>query len=376
MTEKKYLNMNLMAVCGTVYRRASDEASSSGSDVALEQQLDDFSQHVGQISAVSLEKTGLPQVEKIAKNITVYRVADELIPQAMRTVHDLLHKGRTDAVIAQVMHMDVALKTAKDLQIKTIFNQHDFDVLPSMGKGGEIEPTLFLAPSRAVAERIAEVAGKEAIIYPNRFANLHEIIGSDTIQQKYDVLMFNPNTLKGGNIFVELAKRFPELQFAAVEGWTDLKTGGVFDLPLMQIMARSYSGDATAVQIPEEPSFTDIKNLTVLQPQKRVGDLIKAARLVLAPSQWEEAFGRVIVDAGLNNRHIIASNIGGIPEAMTVAGMPIETHPQLLVDDYTNIEAWITALRFFLQNETKLPKPEPKLPTPNITAVLDYLVNN
>jgi len=59
-------------------------------------------------------------------------------------------------------------------------------------------------------------------------------------------------------------------------------------------------------------------------------------RLMLIPSQWPEPFGRVAVEALANGIPVVASRTGGLPEAVGDAG--------ILVDDYSNPEAWVSAV--------------------------------
>ena len=56
--------------------------------------------------------------------------------------------------------------------------------------------------------------------------------------------------------------------------------------------------------------------------------------MLLAPSQIEEAFGRVIIEAGLNGIPAVASRIGGIPESIGESGvlLPPTDPPQRWAD--------------------------------------------
>ena len=56
----------------------------------------------------------------------------------------------------------------------------------------------------------------------------------------------------------------------------------------------------------------------------------------MVPSQWEEAFGRVIVEAQINGIPVLASDVGGIPEALG--------HGGVLVKNFRDPKAWQKAL--------------------------------
>jgi len=71
----------------------------------------------------------------------------------------------------------------------------------------------------------------------------------------------------------------------------------------------------------------------------------RQARLLLAPSQCFEAFGRVVVEAQTNGIPAIASNIGGLAEAVGEGGI-------LLAPD-GQVELWAEAVRKLWFDETE-----------------------
>lgn len=66
-----------------------------------------------------------------------------------------------------------------------------------------------------------------------------------------------------------------------------------------------------------------------------MGPIYAANDLLLVPSQVEDAFPRVIVEAGLHGVPTIGSSRGGIPEAVGNGGMIL--HP----DD---VDGWVRAI--------------------------------
>lgn len=63
--------------------------------------------------------------------------------------------------------------------------------------------------------------------------------------------------------------------------------------------------------------------------------VFQGARLVIVPSQWEEAYGRMAREAFLLGIPVLVSNIGGLPEAVG---------PGALVYDYRNASAWVARI--------------------------------
>ncbi|MFC4102456.1 glycosyltransferase family 4 protein [Paenibacillus xanthanilyticus] len=103
------------------------------------------------------------------------------------------------------------------------------------------------------------------------------------------VTMINPSNIKGLPIFLELAKRFPGLPFAAVPTWATTRD----DLE----------------------ALTALPNMTLLPRADDIDDILKATKILIVPSLWGEAFGAVIVDAMLRGIPVIASDVGGTSEA-------------------------------------------------------------
>jgi surfactin synthase thioesterase subunit len=103
------------------------------------------------------------------------------------------------------------------------------------------------------------------------------------------VTLVNPCAVKGISIFLALAARMPHARFAAVPLWG------------------TNAADRHALG--EHP------NITVLPPFDSIAQLVARTRVLLVPSLWAEARSRIIVEAMLHGVPVIASNVGGIPEA-------------------------------------------------------------
>lgn len=103
------------------------------------------------------------------------------------------------------------------------------------------------------------------------------------------VTMINPSQIKGIAIFLALAQALPEIPFAAVPTWatTDADLAALRALPNMQIFP----------------------------PNNNLDELFAQVRVLITPSLWGESFGQVVVDAMLRGVPVMASNVGGLPEA-------------------------------------------------------------
>lgn len=146
----------------------------------------------------------------------------------------------------------------------------------------------ILTVSRFMVDYIKEWSGCEAFsisvnVYPKgpfprlgRFASGH-------------VTLINPCVLKGIDIFLELADRFADIPFAAVPTWG--------------------STESDLADLARRP------NIQVWPATDDIDEIFRRSRIVLMPSLWIEAFGLVSVEAMLRGIPVLASTVGGLPEA-------------------------------------------------------------
>jgi surfactin synthase thioesterase subunit/glycosyltransferase involved in cell wall biosynthesis len=119
------------------------------------------------------------------------------------------------------------------------------------------------------------------------------------------VTLVNPCAVKGISIFLELADRMPDVRFAGVPTWGTTRQ--------------------------DRAALANRANVTLLDPVDNVDDILRRTRVLLVPSLWAEARSRIVVEAMLRGVPVIASNIGGIPEAKLgvdylLPVRPIETY--------------------------------------------------
>jgi hypothetical protein len=115
------------------------------------------------------------------------------------------------------------------------------------------------------------------------------------------ITMINPGPQKGIDVFLALADHFTHLQFAAVPSWST----GAKDLRALE----------------KRP------NIEVFKPQTDIDQIYRRTRVLLVPSLYFEAFGLVTVEAMLRGIPVIASNVGGLPEAKLGTANLIKVRP-------------------------------------------------
>jgi amino acid adenylation domain-containing protein len=103
------------------------------------------------------------------------------------------------------------------------------------------------------------------------------------------VTMVNPCAIKGISIFTALARALPEVEFAGVLTW-----GAVGE---------------------DRRALERLPNVRLLEPSRNIEDILARTRVLVMPSLWEESFGLTAVEAMLRGIPVLASDIGGLPEA-------------------------------------------------------------
>jgi glycosyltransferase involved in cell wall biosynthesis len=164
--------------------------------------------------------------------------------------------------------------------------------------------------SKYVAVYARRWGGLEAVHVPISLLERGEFPAVGRFENRF-VTMVNPCAVKGISIFLALARRFPNIQFAAVPTW----------------------GTTPA----DLAALGELANVSVFPPADSIDEILKDTRLVLVPSLWAEARSRMILEGMARGIPVVASRVGGLEEAMLgmdylVPVRPVE-HYQPAVDE-------------------------------------------
>ena len=139
----------------------------------------------------------------------------------------------------------------------------------------------------------------------------------------------NPSPEKGRYFFVgiarELERRFPEIPILVVESRSKITTFAT------------------------SPEARTLANLYALQQVDDPREFYRQTRVLLAPSLWNESFGRVAVEAGLNGIPVVCSNRGALPEVIEGWGIALDvprcyTPSTRAVPTSDEVAPWVDAI--------------------------------
>jgi len=235
-----------------------------------------------------------------------YPVTLALDEQFADLVEKTIAEFRPDVVFTQLDQAREVIALAKRHGCRTALYVLDLEHKENF-RALEAEPDLIFAVSEFTRRELRRRFGKESqVLYP-----LLDVERYVTPRTDEFVTMINPIPVKGVEIALDLAERLPEQKFLFVEGWGT-------DPAILERIRR-------------------LPNATYMNKQMDMRTVYSRTRVLLVPSQWEEAFGRVVVEAQASGIPVIASRTGGLPEAVGDGGV--------LIDDYRDPDRWLTALQ-------------------------------
>lgn len=199
----------------------------------------------------------------------------------------------------------------KPVNIPILVQLHDVEFSLHGGDFAELGNISCIANSYFTAKKYYDAYGvNPAVVYP--FIALENY---RTVSTRENITFINPFPQKGRHIAIQIARLCPEIPFVFVEGWP--------------------------ISPQERPKFMQelqsIDNITFIPSQKDMRNIYGKCRILLVPSIWEEAYGRVVTEAQASGIPVIASNRGGLPEAVGPGG--------ILIDPNAPVEEWVTATK-------------------------------
>lgn len=158
----------------------------------------------------------------------------------------------------------------------------------------------------------ADVANSELGISSEVIPPLVQRDRYTTRSTREKLVFINPVPEKGLEIALQLADKRPDIPMLIVEAW-----------PLNS--NRRASLKKLLMQLP---------NVNWMPPQLDMRAVYRQARIILVPSQWREAWCRVVSEAQVSGIPALASRIGGLPESVGPGGVLVD--PEAPISDWEN----------------------------------------
>jgi glycosyltransferase involved in cell wall biosynthesis len=177
--------------------------------------------------------------------------------------------------------------------------------------GGDVralDGVAYAATSRDLGRRFAATFAIEPVCIPPLIrAQRYRVDSART-----NVTFVCPHPLKGLDTALALAKQRPDVPFAFVESWRVH--------PLRREVLRR--------RMP--------RNIVLRPPTLDMRSVYREAKIILVPSRWVEAWGRVVSEAQISGIPALAARLGGLPESVGDGGV--------LINPDAPLEAWRDAL--------------------------------
>ena len=142
-----------------------------------------------------------------------------------------------------------------------------------------------------------------------------------TQSTRENVTFINPHPEKGPQIALAIARQCPDIPFAFY------KTSILNEQQLAAL----------------NNQIAQLPNVTLYKAQDDMKNVYGKCKILLAPSVWEETYGRVATEAQMSGIPTVASTRGGLPEAVGSGGV--------VIDPDAPIDQWVAAVRKLWDDE-------------------------
>jgi glycosyltransferase involved in cell wall biosynthesis len=228
----------------------------------------------------------------------------------LESLDAVLESFSPDIAIVQIGN---AVRLARKIEARGIpvfYYLHNVDFEELGGDPRTLLHARFIANSEFTARRYRGGFGIDAMIIPP----LVHAASYIAPRNPANVTFVNPYPEKGRDIALEVVRACPQIPFTFIESW-----------PLSSETISYLRNQAGA-----------LPNLTLRRRTRDMKSVYSKAKLILAPSLCEEAWGRSATEAHFSGIPVVASNKGGLPESVGPGGV--------LIDPDGPVEAWIEAV--------------------------------
>lgn len=220
-------------------------------------------------------------------------------------------RQRPDVAVVQC-HKSVPLGKALEAQgVPIVVYLRNVEFRELAGDLSELKTARYIANSQFTARAYKVRFGIESTVIPPSI----DPARYSTASSKEYVAFINPYSEKGFEKAVQIAERCPQIPFLFVESW-------------------KLDGDR---KIEVERTVSRLRNVILEGRTDDMKSVYGRTKILLAPSKWEEAWGRVASEAHCSGIPVLGSRRGGLPEAIGEGG--------IILDYDAPAEEWVAALK-------------------------------
>lgn len=210
-------------------------------------------------------------------------------------IGEVIMRFDPDIVVVQAGQPFEIVNAVSKLEVPVVLYVRDIDFKDNK-EGLEINKYLkVVSNSNFTSSRFKEKIGLDSLVLPP----LVDFKKYRILNKGEAVIHIGLSPMKGIDISFHLAKSRPDIPFVFVESW-----------PLPKAVFQGYQEKAQK-----------LGNVKVLKRRKNMKEVYSQGKVLLAPSIWEEAWGRVVTEAQSSGIPVIASNRGGLPESVGDGGV-------------------------------------------------------
>lgn len=236
---------------------------------------------------------------------------------AWKAVADIARRMNADVVVPQSRLPVQFAQALEGTGTRVVIYLRNVEADDLGGDPRDLQGVSYVANSQFTSDRCNALFGiRSDVVYP-----LIQRENYETETTRENVTFINPHPRKGLDIVLDVAERCPEIPFVLVESW----------------MMSSQDREQLLKRLAALP------NVTLRPPTRDMKSVYGKARIVLAPSRWEEAFGRIAVEAHFSGIPVVAAARGGLPEAVGPGG--------ILMDPEAGADPWAEAVRKLWHDE-------------------------
>jgi hypothetical protein len=240
-----------------------------------------------------------------------YEVMRTWTPFAPETIGAAVARFRPDVAVVQTAGSARLAAALRALGVPVVVYLRNVEFEENGGDVSAIPGARYIANSGFTAAAYGRRYGLRCTVIP-------PTIDADAYRSdgpRDCATLINIHPVKGYAIVRDMARACPEIPFLFVEGWA------LDEEALRQALAEIEA----------------LPNATFLPRTRDMRAVYGRTRVLLAPSQWEEAWGRVASEAHCSGIPVIGSDRGGLPQSIGPGG--------LILPHNAHVADWVAALR-------------------------------